>query len=135
MQEQALDRFELVQIFVAVSSQISFAMHYQPIVDLATTEVVGFEALMRWAHPERGRSPRVFIPLAEQTDLILELRDICSPVRHRGCEFLVLFGRPVELALRECQPPRAQFYDPLSSLRLNRRCTRMTSVRSGSSSR
>ena len=51
-----------------------FSMHYQPIVDLATTEVVGFEALMRWQHPERGWvSPGVFIPLAEQSDLILKL--------------------------------------------------------------
>jgi diguanylate cyclase (GGDEF)-like protein/PAS domain S-box-containing protein len=50
------------------------SMHYQPIVDLATTEVVGFEALMRWHHPERGWiPPEVFIPLAEQSELILEL--------------------------------------------------------------
>jgi Amt family ammonium transporter len=50
------------------------SMHYQPIVDLATTEVVGFEALMRWQHSERGWvPPDVFIPLAEQSELILEL--------------------------------------------------------------
>jgi EAL domain-containing protein (putative c-di-GMP-specific phosphodiesterase class I) len=41
---------------------------------LATTEVVGFEALMRWEHPERGWvPPGIFIPLAEQSDLILDL--------------------------------------------------------------
>jgi diguanylate cyclase (GGDEF)-like protein/PAS domain S-box-containing protein len=49
-------------------------MMYQPIVDLATHAVVGFEALMRWQHPERGAvDPGFFIPLAEQTDMILEL--------------------------------------------------------------
>lgn len=49
-------------------------MHYQPIVNLATSEVVGFESLMRWPHPERGWiPPDVFIPLAEQSDLIIEL--------------------------------------------------------------
>ena len=49
-------------------------MHYQPIVDLATNKVIGFEALMRWDHPERGRvAPDVFIALAEQSDLILDL--------------------------------------------------------------
>jgi diguanylate cyclase (GGDEF)-like protein/PAS domain S-box-containing protein len=51
-----------------------FTMHYQPIVDLSTDVVVGFEALMRWLHPERGWvPPSVFIPLAEQSDLCLEL--------------------------------------------------------------
>jgi EAL domain-containing protein (putative c-di-GMP-specific phosphodiesterase class I) len=49
-------------------------MHYQPIIDLETTRVVGFEALMRWQHPERGWvPPNSFIPLAEQSDLIVEL--------------------------------------------------------------
>jgi diguanylate cyclase (GGDEF)-like protein/PAS domain S-box-containing protein len=50
-----------------------FVMHFQPIVDLTTNEVVGFEALMRWLHPERGWvPPSVFIPIAEQSDLALE---------------------------------------------------------------
>jgi EAL domain-containing protein (putative c-di-GMP-specific phosphodiesterase class I) len=51
-------------------------MHYQPIVNLATSDVVGFEALMRWNHSERGWvPPDVFIPLAEKGDLIIELGD------------------------------------------------------------
>jgi EAL domain-containing protein (putative c-di-GMP-specific phosphodiesterase class I) len=50
------------------------ALRYQPIVDLSTTEVVGFEALMRWQHRERGWiPPNVFIPLGERNELILEL--------------------------------------------------------------
>ena len=54
-------------------------MYYQPIVDLTTSEVVGFEALMRWQHPERGQvPPDVFIPLAEQSDLIFELGSLCA---------------------------------------------------------
>jgi EAL domain-containing protein (putative c-di-GMP-specific phosphodiesterase class I) len=49
-------------------------MHYQPIIDLETQEIVGFEALMRWEHPQRGFvGPDVFIPLAEQSDTILKL--------------------------------------------------------------
>jgi EAL domain-containing protein (putative c-di-GMP-specific phosphodiesterase class I) len=57
----------------AVASH-ELAMHYQPIVRLSTNEVVGFEALMRWHHAERGWvPPAVFIPLAEQSDLIIEL--------------------------------------------------------------
>ena len=47
---------------------------YQPIVDLATGEILGSEALMRWNHPKRGPVPPMdFIPLAEETGLILEL--------------------------------------------------------------
>ncbi len=52
----------------------AFVMHYQPIVDLATHEIVGFEALVRWNHPERGLvPPAVFIGVAEETGLIVRL--------------------------------------------------------------
>ncbi len=47
---------------------------YQPLVDTATTRIVGFEALLRWRHATRGHiPPDVFIPIAEETGLILEL--------------------------------------------------------------
>ena len=49
-------------------------LHYQPIVDLRTMRVVGAEALMRWVHPERGMiSPADFIPIAEETGLIIDM--------------------------------------------------------------
>ncbi len=48
-----------------------FDLHYQPFVDLKTNAVIGFEALLRWEHPVRGRvSPADFIPLAEETGVI-----------------------------------------------------------------
>ena len=47
-------------------------LHYQPIIDLVTGAVVGHEALVRWEHPTRGLlGPSAFIPLAEETGLIL----------------------------------------------------------------
>ncbi len=54
----------------------SLELHYQPLVDLATDKVTGFEALLRWRHPERGMiSPAEFIPIAEETGLINQIGD------------------------------------------------------------
>ena len=74
MHQLAINRFSLVQELRHALLAGDLSMHYQPIVDLDTTEIVGFEALMRWLHAEKGWiAPDVFIPLAEQSDLIMEL--------------------------------------------------------------
>jgi diguanylate cyclase (GGDEF)-like protein/PAS domain S-box-containing protein len=74
MHQNAVSRFSLVQELRQAFHAGDLVMHYQPIADLTTSDVVGFEALMRWNHPDRGWvPPRDFIPLAEQSDLIVEL--------------------------------------------------------------
>jgi EAL domain-containing protein (putative c-di-GMP-specific phosphodiesterase class I) len=54
----------------------AFELHYQPVVNLGSNEIVGCEALLRWIHPVRGMiSPAEFIPIAEETGLICQIGD------------------------------------------------------------
>lgn len=74
MHDQVSNRIGLVQELRRSLEANEISMHYQPIVDLMTSQTVGIEALMRWNHPELGWvPPYVFIPLAEQSKLIFDL--------------------------------------------------------------
>ncbi|HUA99154.1 MAG TPA: EAL domain-containing protein [Terracidiphilus sp.] len=70
--------------------QRQFVLYYQPEVDLASLRIVGLEALIRWKHPDRGMiSPMDFIPVAEETGLILPIGDwglseVCAQIE-RWC--------------------------------------------------
>lgn len=70
-------------------------LHYQPIVSLRTQQIVGFEALLRWQHPKRGMvSPAEFIPIAEETGLIIPigrwvLQAACHQMQHWQQRFSV----------------------------------------------
>ena len=74
MRTQTNARFALVNDLHRALERNEFALRYQPIIRLADDRVVGAEALIRWDHPERGlMSPAEFIPLAEDTGLIVEI--------------------------------------------------------------
>lgn len=74
MHNEALSVFSLTQELRSALQKRDLTMHYQPILDLNTLRVVGFEALMRWPHAQRDWvPPDVFIPLAEQSELIVDL--------------------------------------------------------------
>lgn len=71
MHEQAVNRISMQRDLRHAVEQKLLHLVYQPIVSLATQEIVGFEALVRWQHPNRGSiSPLEFVKLAEETTLI-----------------------------------------------------------------
>jgi diguanylate cyclase (GGDEF)-like protein/PAS domain S-box-containing protein len=71
MQTRAQERLELEAELRRALEQGEFVLYYQPEVSLHNGSMVGFEALLRWQHPERGLlKPSAFVPLAEETDLI-----------------------------------------------------------------
>ncbi len=74
MHAEAVLRLQLEGELRQAVAREEFVVHYQPIVALAHGEIVGFEALTRWRHPQRGLlAPAVFLPLAVETGLILLL--------------------------------------------------------------
>ncbi len=83
----AVEAIKIANEFRHALEKGDLALHYQPIIDFVTGEIRGFEALMRWEHPVRGFiSPGVFIPVAEETGLIVSasswaLNEACSALK------------------------------------------------------
>ena len=74
MDEQLRARLALEADLRKAIEERQFELSYQPIFDLKSSKLCGFEALLRWHHPERGLvGPAEFVPLAEETRLIVDL--------------------------------------------------------------
>lgn len=112
LHNQVIDKFQLEVDLGRALENDELSVLYQPIVDLATNDVVGIEALMRWTNPGRGLvMPGEFIPVAESTGLIVPmgkwlLRQACWDV----CRVHRESGRPdihlaVNLSARQLEDP------------------------------
>jgi EAL domain-containing protein (putative c-di-GMP-specific phosphodiesterase class I) len=88
--EAAIETVKLQNEFKNALDQRELSLNYQPIIDLQNGTIAGFEALMRWNHPVRGFiSPNVFIPIAEQSGLIIDasqwaLKESCLALKRLG---------------------------------------------------
>jgi diguanylate cyclase (GGDEF)-like protein/PAS domain S-box-containing protein len=113
MQASAVEQLELRAELKDAIERDELTLAYQPIFDLATNEISGYEALLRWEHEQRGTvSPSIFIPVAEASGLIVPLGHW---VLARACQDAVVFQRScpdrlqrtmgVNLSARQLQRP------------------------------
>ncbi|MGF1602477.1 MAG: EAL domain-containing protein [Thermosynechococcaceae cyanobacterium] len=111
MNSEASEQFVLRNSLRHALDRQEFLLHYQPQIDLASGKILGTEALLRWQHPEKGLiSPATFIPLAEETGLIIEigewvLRTACQQAVDWQRAGFYPFAIAVNLSAR-------QFYEP-----------------------
>ena len=74
MRSRITDRIRLEQDLKTALAQEQFEVYFQPKINIDTRKVTGAEALVRWNHPTEGRvSPEIFVPVAEEAGLIIEL--------------------------------------------------------------
>lgn len=109
--EAVQERRRVLQALHHALERGEFALHYQPVMDLASGEPLGFEALARWHNPELGPvSPATFIPIAEETGLIVPigewvLREAARQQRRWRAQGLDVGRISVNVSARQLREP------------------------------
>lgn len=122
LRTDALTNLELETDLRQAVERGEFCLHYQPIISLATGEVSGFEALLRWQHPTRKMvPPSDFIPFAEQNGLIevigeWVLREACRQMREWRDEFSYLQDISVSVNLSGHQFSRFDLVEKIEQI-------------------
>ncbi len=110
MSSKASDRLTLEGAMRDALDRREFLLHYQPKMDVVTGQIKGLEALVRWQRPGRGLvAPAAFIPLAEETGLIVPLgawvlSEACAQAARWARTDLPAVTVSVNLSVRQCQP-------------------------------
>lgn len=101
LKEDIYENMNLSNDLYSAIENNEFELFYQPQIDATTHEINGFEALIRWNHPERGLiSPSKFIPLAERTGLIIPIGEwvVRTAIQqHKNWE--KIFGKPLRMGV------------------------------------
>jgi len=112
MHDRAVELLQLETALRRALERNEFRLHYQPVVSLTSGQITGAEALLRWNHPERGLVPPMeFIPLAEETGLIVEIGAwVLREASRQMKEWQERLGQPgleigVNLSSRQFQGP------------------------------
>jgi diguanylate cyclase (GGDEF)-like protein/PAS domain S-box-containing protein len=113
MHEEAVARFEIESGLRKAIDLDQLVLHYQPIISTSDDRISGFEALIRWNHPERGLiSPAEFIPIAEESELIVllgrwVLRESCRQMAewHRMFASIAPLSINVNVSSRQLSDP------------------------------
>ncbi|HMH18459.1 MAG TPA: EAL domain-containing protein [Burkholderiales bacterium] len=109
MNQRALARVQMEAALRQAIERNEFLLHYQPKVDLASTYICGFEALIRWQHPDRGLVlPGEFVSVLEDTGLIVPvgewvLREVCKQIQAWQREGLAIKPVTVNVSARQFQ--------------------------------
>ncbi|MDJ0718661.1 MAG: EAL domain-containing protein [Prochloraceae cyanobacterium] len=122
MYKDALTTLELENDLRRAIEHEEFQVFYQPIVKLTNRQIVGFEALVRWQHPEKGMvSPGKFIPLAEETGLIVPIgywvmEQACRQMRQWQSQYEVAQNMTISVNLSPVQLNHSKHNDTSNCL-------------------